>query len=118
MNYSFCDVQKFVVSKQFPCHELILENVFKMLTGQKFQTFFLGFLLSSGATRAVFAKSGKIFCSILELIDLVESGVKKSTATFISLGGMVSILVVFLELSFFLYRHIMKMGRNVLFAIY
>ena len=77
--------------------------MFKMLTGRKFAiSFLLGFPLSSGTTRAVFAKSGKMLCSILELIDLVESGVKKSMATFISLGRMVSILVVFLELSFFI----------------
>ena len=47
-----------------------------------------------------------MLCSILELIDLVKSGVKKSTATFSSFGGSVSIPVVFLEfnpcISFFI----------------
>ena len=70
-----------------------------MLTSQKFEiSFLLGFPLSSGTTRAVFAKSGKRLCSLLELIDLVKSTVKKSTATFINFGGMVSIPVAFLEL--------------------
>ena len=68
-----------------------------MLTGRKFAiSFLLGFPLSSETTRAVFAKSGKMLCSILELIDLVKSGAKNSTATFISFGGMVSIPVAFL----------------------
>ena len=68
-----------------------------MLTGRKFAiSFLLGFPLSSGTTRAVFAKSGKMLCSILELIDLVKSGVKKSTAIFINFGEMVSILTAFL----------------------
>ena len=69
-----------------------------MLTGRKFETLFLlGFPLSSGTTRAAFAKSGKMLCSILELIELVKSGVKKSTTTFISFGGIVSFPVAFLE---------------------
>ena len=69
-----------------------------MITGRKFEiSFLLGFLLSSGTTRAVFAKSGKILCSALELIDLAESGVKKSIAIFISFGAIVSIPVAFLE---------------------
>ena len=43
-----------------------------MLTGRKFETLFLlGFPLSSGTTRVVFAKSGKMLCSILELIDKI-----------------------------------------------
>ena len=110
--------------------------MFKMLTGRKFTiSFLLGFPLSSETTRAVFAKSGKILCFILELIDLVKSGVKNSTATFISFGGMVSIPVTFLGsnlcISFFLFQfHLqnenkifplreMKMSRYfVLFAIY
>ena len=67
-----------------------------MFTGRKFAiSFLLGFPLSSGTTRAVFAKSGKMLCSILELIDLVKSRVKKFLATFISFGGMVSIPVAF-----------------------
>ena len=71
--------------------------MFKMLTGRKFVIpFLLGFPLSSGTTRVVFAKSGKMLCSILELIDLVKSGVKNSMATLISFGGMVSIPVAFL----------------------
>ena len=71
--------------------------MFKVVTGRKFAiSFLLGFPLSSGTTRAVFAKSGKMLCSILELIDLVKSGVKKFSATFISFGGMVSIPVAFL----------------------
>ena len=45
----------------------------------------------------VFAKSGEIFCSILELIDLDKSEVKKSTVTFISFGVIVSIPVAFLK---------------------
>ena len=46
----------------------------------------------------VSAKSEKILFSILELIDFVKNGVKKSTATFfISFGEIVSILVAFLE---------------------
>ena len=70
-----------------------------MLTGQKFEiSFLLGFPLSSGTTRAVFAKSGKTLYSILELIDLVKSGVKKSTATFISFRGMVSIPAAFFRI--------------------
>ena len=78
-----------------------------MLIGRKFViSFLLGFPLSSGTSRAVFAKSGKKLCSILELIDLVKSGVKNSTATSISFGGMVSIPVAFLEfnpcISFFI----------------
>ena len=69
-----------------------------MLTGRKFETsFLLGFPLSSGTTRAAFAKSGKMLCSILELIELVKSGVKKSTTTFISFGGIVSFPVASLE---------------------
>ena len=71
-----------------------------MLTSQKFEiSFLLGFPLSSGITREVFAKSRKMFWAILELIDLVKSRVKKFTATFISLGGIVSIPVAFLEFS-------------------
>ena len=67
-----------------------------MRTGRKFKiSFLLGFPLSSGTTRAVFAKSGIMLCSILELIDLFKSGVKKSAATFISFGGIVSIPVAF-----------------------
>ena len=109
--------------------------MFKMLTGRKFAiSFLLGFPLSSGTTRAVFAKSGKMVCSILELIDSVKRGVKKSTTTFISFWGMVSIPVAFLEfnpsISFFISIHLqneneicplreMKMSRYfVLFAIY
>ena len=61
-----------------------------MLTSQKFEiSFLLGFPLSSGITRE----------AILELIHLVKSRVKKFTATFISLGGIVSIPVAFLEFS-------------------
>ena len=67
-----------------------------MLTGRKFsRSFLLGFPLSSGTARVVFAKSGKM-CSKLELIDLLKSEVKNSTATLISYGGMVSIPVAFL----------------------
>ena len=67
-----------------------------MLTGRTFAiSFLLGFPLSSGTTGTVFTKSGKMFYSILELIHLIGSGVKKSTATFISFGGMVSIPVAF-----------------------
>ena len=78
-----------------------------MLAGRKFEvSFLLGFPLSSGTTRTVFAKSGKILCSILELIDLVKSGVKKCMATFISFGEMVFVPVAFLEfnscISFFI----------------
>ena len=61
-----------------------------------------------GTTRAVFAK-----ISILELIDLVKSGVKKSPATFISVRGIVSIPVGFLEfhpcISFFYFNLIYKL---------
>ena len=61
-----------------------------------------------GTTRAVFAKLGKMLSSIIELIDLVKSGVKKSPATFISFRGIVSIPVPFLEfhpcISFFLFQ--------------
>ena len=75
-----------------------------------------------------------MLCSVLELIDLVKSGVKKSIAIFISFGAVVSILVAFLEfnpcISFFLFQfhlqneikifplHEMKMSRHFLFAIY
>ena len=69
-----------------------------MLTGRKFEiSFLLGFPLTSGTTRMVFAKAGKMLCSILELIDLVKSAAKKSTSTFISFGEIVSIPVAFLE---------------------
>ena len=68
-----------------------------MFTGRKFAiSFLLGFPLSSVTTRAVFAKYGKILCSILELIDLVKSGEKNLLAVFISFGGIVSIPVAFL----------------------
>ena len=44
--------------------------MFKILASRKFEiSFLLGFPLSSGTTRAVFVKSGKILCSVLELID-------------------------------------------------
>ena len=70
--------------------------MFKILTGRKFEiSFLLGLPLSCGATRAVFTKLGKMLCSILELIDLLKSGAKKSTATFISFVGIVSIPVAF-----------------------
>ena len=69
-----------------------------MLTGRKFEiSFLLSFPLSSGTTRVAFSKSGKMLCSILELIDLVKSGVKKSAATFISFVVMMSIPAAFLE---------------------
>ena len=43
-----------------------------MLIGQKFSmSFLLGFPLSSGTTRLVFAESGEMLCSMQELIDLV-----------------------------------------------
>ena len=91
-----------------------------MLTGRKFEiSFLLGFPLSSGTTIAVFAKSGKMLCSILELIDLVKTGVKKSTVAFISFGGMVSIPVAFLEfnpcISFFISISFTKRKRNFSF---
>ena len=74
-----------------------------MLTGRKFEvSFLLDFPLSSGTTRVAFAKSGKMLCSILELIDLVKIRVKKSTSTFISFGKMVSIPVAFLEFNSFI----------------
>ena len=54
-----------------------------MLTGQKLEiSVLLGFCLLRGTTRVVFDKLKKIMCSILDLIDLVKSGVKKSTASF------------------------------------
>ena len=69
-----------------------------MLIGQKFSmSFLLGFPLSSGTTRLVFAESGEMLCSMQELIDLVKVRVKNSMATFIRFGGMVSIPVSFLE---------------------
>ena len=91
--------------------------MFKMLTGQRFEiSYLLGFPLSSGTTRAVFDKSAEIFCSILEFIDLNKSGVKKSTATLISFGEMVSIPVVFLKfnpcISFFYFRFIVQNGNK------
>ena len=56
---------------------------------------------------------GKTLCFILELIDLVKSGAKNSTATFMSFGGMVSIPVAFLGsnpcISFFYFNFIYKM---------
>ena len=71
-----------------------------MLKGQKFEILLLlGFPLSSGTTRAVFDKSGKMLFSILNMIDLVKSGVKESTVTFISFGENVSIAVAFIELN-------------------
>ena len=70
-----------------------------MLRGLKTEiSFLIGFLSSRGTTKTVFAKSGKILCSILELINLVKNGFKKSTASFVSFGGMVSIPSAFLEL--------------------
>ena len=68
------------------------------LLGFPFSTFsiLLGFPLDSGTIRAA-AKSGKMLFSILELIDLVKSGVKKPTAPFISFVGIVSIPVAFLQ---------------------
>ena len=55
----------------------------KMLTGQKFEiSVLLDFCFSRGTTRAIFDKSEKILYSILDLIDLVKSGVKKATASF------------------------------------
>ena len=69
-----------------------------MFTGRKFDmSFLLGFPLSSGKTRAVFAKSGKMLWSILKLIDLVKSGARKAIATLIRFGGIVFIPVAFLE---------------------
>ena len=66
-----------------------------MLTDRKFRTLFLlDFPLSSGTTGTVFAKSRKVLCFILELIDLVKSGVKKSTSIFISFGRIAPIPVV------------------------
>ena len=53
-------------------------NIFKVITGPKFEIFLLGFSLSSGTTRAVFAKFGKMLCSTLELIESVKSGVQSS----------------------------------------
>ena len=47
--------------------------------------------------RMVFAESGKMLCSILELIDLVKSGVKKILGYFYQFLGIVSIPVTFLE---------------------
>ena len=62
--------------------------MFKMLTGRKFAiSFLLRFPLSNGTTRALFAKSGKMLCSILELIDLVKSGVKKIFGYFYQFWG-------------------------------
>ena len=91
-----------------------------MLSGRKFEkSFLLGFLLSSGTTRAVFAKSGKMLCSILELIDLNKT-VKNSMATFISFWGMLSIQVAFLEfnpcISFFISNSFTKGKRNFSFT--
>ena len=61
----------------------------------------------------VAGESGKMLCSILELIGLVKSGVKKSAATSISFRGMVPIPVTFLEfipcVSFFYFNSICKM---------
>ena len=57
-----------------------------MLTGQKLEiSVLLGFCLLRGTTRVVFDKLKKIMCSILDLIDLVKSGVK-----FLNFGGTVS----------------------------
>ena len=99
----------------------IFESVFKMLTGQKFENWFLsGFPISTEATRAVFAKLGKMLCYILKLIDLVESVVKKSTGTFISFGGMVSLPVAFFGIlplyKFFYFHFTYKMKTNFLFT--
>ena len=97
--------------------------------GFPFSTFsiLLGFPLDSGTTRAV-AKSRKMLCSILELIDLVKSGVKKPTAPFKCFGEIVSISVAFLQfnpwISFLFQFHLqnenkifplheMKMSRNI-----
>ena len=74
-----------------------------------------------------------MLCSILELIDLVKSGVKKSAAPFISFARIVPIPVAYLEFNLcmscfilvsFTKRkkklfllHEIKMIRNFLFAI-
>ena len=51
--------------------------MFKILTGPKFEiSFLIRFSLSSRTTRAVFAKSGKMLRSTLELIESVKSGIQ------------------------------------------
>ena len=79
----------------------MFENMFKMLKCSPAENLkyhvLLDFPLSSGTTRAVFTKSGKVLCSILELIDLVKCGVTKTIATSISFERMVSISVAFLK---------------------
>ena len=58
--------------------------MFTILTALKLEVSFLsGFPLSRETPRAVWFESDKMFCSILELINLPKSGVKKSTASFI-----------------------------------
>ena len=61
--------------------------MFKMIAGRKFEIFLSEFSLSSGTTRAVLANSEKMLCSILELIDLVKSGVKKIFGYFYQFWG-------------------------------
>ena len=75
--------------------------------------------MSRGITEAIFAKSGKIFSSILLFIATVRRGVKKSAAVFISFGGIVSIRVALFVsrhlISFSIFGGVTGLKKNFLF---
>ena len=64
-------------------------------------------------------KSKKILRCIQKLSDLVESGVEKSTASFMRFGKIVSISVAFLEFtpckSLFYFNFMEKSNQNIFF---
>ena len=55
----------------------------------------LGLLLSSGITDAVLLFSGETLCVTLVLMAFVCNGVKKSAESFMNLGGIVLISIVY-----------------------
>ena len=57
--------------------------------------------MTRGTTKAIFAECGKIFSSILLLIAVVRSGVKKSASILISFGEILSIPVALLYIKTF-----------------
>ena len=89
-------------------------SLFSTLTGLKFDiSFLLGLPLSSGIANAGLAFSGKTFCAILELIAFVSNGFKKSAESFTSLGGIVSMPLVFF-ISRFFRRSLISLSLTVL----
>ena len=73
-----------------------------MLTGQKFEisSFLFGLTLSKGTTKATFAFPGKLLQLMLIFTAFSKSGARKAEASFISLGGIVSVPTAFLYLDF------------------